>query len=229
MQPEGGGAEPLCPRMLVGMTGTIGIYDFLYFVEAFRGAVARELRIIQTPTAARMLEPRIVSTILGCDVWTDMWDERAGVRVPHAELPAWADVFVVIPATAHVLSSCARGDGDGLLPLSVLASERPVGFVPHMNPAMWRAGATRRNVALLREDGHLVLDPESGSETTVAMSAPGAPPAPAPSPADIKAFVIELARASGVRVPEGAEQAVGYVVDAGPHQSGMGQAFSPGR
>lgn len=209
------------------MTGTIGIYDFLYFVEAFRGGIAGEVRVIQTPTAAQMLEPRIVSTILDCDVWTDMWDDRAGVRVPHAELPAWADLFLVIPATASVLSAAARGDGSGLLPLAVLASPRPVGFVPHMNPTMWRAGATRRNVARLREDGHLVLDPERGAEETVAMSERDAPPAPAPSPADIKGFIVELARASGIAVAEDAARRLPFAVEAGPHQPGIREAFAP--
>lgn len=227
MQAEGRATGPLCERMLLGMTGTIGIYDFLYFAEAFRGGVAGELRVIQTPSAARMLDPRIVSTILGCDVWTDMWDERDGVRVPHAELPAWADVFLVMPATANVLSACARGDASGLLTLSVLTSPRPVGFVPHMNRTMWQAPPTRRNVAQLREDGHLVLDPDAGSAETRAVADPEAAPAPAPAPADIKTFVVDLARASGAEIAARAAEGVAYEVEAGPRQPGIREAFAP--
>lgn len=197
-----GVGSPLCDRMLVGMTGTIGIYDFLYFVEAFRGGIAREVRVIQTPTAARMLDPHMLSTIAGCEVWSDPWDDHGGVKVPHVELPAWAELFLVLPATAHVLSSAARGDGSALLPLAILASPRPVGFVPHMNRTMWQAPATRRNVAQLREDGHLVLDPDSGTAFAQEVADRDAPQQPAPSPGDVQGFIEELARASGIDVPD---------------------------
>lgn len=207
-------SAPLCDRMLVGMTGTIGIYDFLYFVEAFRGGIAREVRVIQTPTAARMLDPQIVSTIAGCDVWTDPWDDHGGVRVPHVELPAWAEVFLVLPATAHVLSTAARGDGSGLLPLTVLASPRPVGFVPHMNRTMWEAPATRRNVAQLREDGHLVLDPDTGAAWAQEVADRDQPQQPAPSPGDLQRFIEELAGASGVEVPGGATERLALAREA---------------
>lgn len=203
MGAEGAEPRPLCERLLVGMTGTIGIYDYLYYVEAFRGTVARELRVIQTPTAARMIEPRIVSTILRCDVWTDQWDDVAGVKVPHAELPAWADMFIVMPATANVLSAVARGDASSLLPLSVLASPRPVGFVPHMNPLMWRKPAMRRNARQLVEDGHVVLDPETCGGEAQAMSDPDAPVFPAPGPEDVKRFLLQVAAASGIEVAPG--------------------------
>jgi phosphopantothenoylcysteine decarboxylase/phosphopantothenate--cysteine ligase len=214
--------------MLVGITGTIGIYDYLYFVEAFRGTVARDLRVIQTPTAARMLDPRIVSTILRCEVWTDQWDDREGVKVPHAELPAWADMFVVLPATANLLSAVARGDAGGLLPLSVLASGRPVGFVPHMNPTMWRAPATRRNAAQLREDGHLVFDPETGGAEGRAMSDPDAPAFPSPSPADIKGFLVELATASGIDVSSAQADAI-ELPDVQAHRAGVRDALASER
>lgn len=190
-------------RLLVGITGTLGIYDFLYYVEAFRGTVAREIRVIHTPTAARFIDPQVVSMIVGCDVWTDFWDERAGVRVPHAELPEWAEMFIVIPTTVNTLSLVARGDASGLLHASILGSPRPVGFVPNMKQSLWRAAPTRRNVAQIREDGHLVMDLEQG-EYFLQPVDKSLPPDPAPSPEQIAAFVIELARASGVEVEDGA-------------------------
>lgn len=188
-------------RLLVGITGTLGIYDFLYYVEAFRGTVAKEIRVIHTPTASRFIDPQIVSMIVGCEVWTDFWDERDGVRVPHAELPEWAQMFIVIPATVNTLSLVARGDASGLLHASVLGSPRPVGFVPNMKQSLWRAPATRRNVAQMREDGHLVMDLDEG-EYFLQPVDKSLPPDPAPSPEQIAAFVLELARASGIEAGE---------------------------
>jgi phosphopantothenoylcysteine decarboxylase/phosphopantothenate--cysteine ligase len=152
--------------MLLGLSGSIGVH---YFVDlllfGLKETLAKEIRVIQTPSASRILDPRVVSARLGCDVWTDPWDQIAGVRVPHRELAEWADLFLVMPATAHTLASAAQGHTGTLLTLAILMSPRPVGFVPNMNMRMWQAPSTQRNVAQLRQDGHLVLDKAPESDT----------------------------------------------------------------
>lgn len=160
--PSAAKPRTVCDRMLLGLTGSIGIHYFVYLFVTLKAAVAREVRVIQTPNAARMFEPHLVSAMLGCDVWTDPYDRVADVRVPHVELAEWAGLFLVMPATANTIASAAQGHADTLLTLTVLASARPVGFVPSMSDQMWRAPSTQRNVAQVREDGHLVLGQDSG-------------------------------------------------------------------
>lgn len=53
----------------------------------------------------------------------------------------------------------------------MLGADCPVTFAPAMNPVMWQRPAVQRNVALLREDGHDVVDPIPGTAYEVASRA----------------------------------------------------------
>ena len=43
-----------------------------------------------------------------------------------------------------------------------MAARPPVVVAPAMNEAMWRSAAVRRNVALLKRRGFLIVGPEEG-------------------------------------------------------------------
>ena len=81
-------------------------------------------------------------------------------RPGHIELARWSDLFLVLPASANVLGQAANGTAPNLLTTTILASTRPVVFCPNVNDVMWRKEAVRRNVETLREDGHVVFEPE---------------------------------------------------------------------
>lgn len=81
---------------------------------------------------------------------------------PHTELAEWADLFVVVPATADFLAKMAHGQADDLATTSLLAFDGPVIVAPAMHSAMWEAPATQRNVTTLIGDGVHVLGPTNG-------------------------------------------------------------------
>ena len=82
--------------------------------------------------------------------------------MPHIALARTADVVLVAPATARLLGSYAAGIADDLLTATLLATRAPVVVCPAMHTEMWEHPATRANVALLRERGVHVVDPDSG-------------------------------------------------------------------
>ena len=47
-----------------------------------------------------------------------------------------------------------------MLTTTVLASPEPVVFCPNVHPEMWNKAAVQQNVEMLREDGHVVIEPE---------------------------------------------------------------------
>lgn len=67
--------------------------------------------------------------------------------------------IVVLPATAHMLSSAALGLAGSPAQTAVLAAERPALFFPSVNASMWVKNSTKRHIATLREDGHTVVEP----------------------------------------------------------------------
>lgn len=76
-----------------------------------------------------------------------------------------ADLVVVAPATADLLSRAATGRADDLLTATLLTATCPVLFAPAMHTEMWLHPATQQNVATLRSRGAVVLEPASGRLT----------------------------------------------------------------
>jgi phosphopantothenoylcysteine synthetase/decarboxylase len=96
--------------------------------------------------------------------------------VVHLDLTRWADLMLVMPATANVLGKAAAGIADDVLTTCILAATSPVVFVPSMNDAMWVKPAVQRNVATLRADGYGVIPPAVGLAAVDGKPGEGATP-----------------------------------------------------
>ncbi len=93
----------------------------------------------------------------------DLWEEVD--QVPHIDIGRRANLILIAPATADLISRIASGRADDLLTATVLSSNSPLMLVPAMHPEMWLNAATQSNVQLLKERGHFVMDPDFGRLT----------------------------------------------------------------
>ncbi len=145
-------------RLLVGVSGSIAVLNLPTYLVALRATFAAEVRVIMTGGAARLLPPSTVALL--CD--EVLLDEGPAVQRTsgHIELANWADMFLVLPASANTLGQVANGLAHNLLTTTVLASRTPVVFCPNLNRTMWSKKAVQRNLRTLEEDGHLVVEPE---------------------------------------------------------------------
>ena len=145
-------------RVVVGVTGSIAAYKAAILVSSLvrHGA---HVDVILTASGARFVTPATFTGLTRGSVHTDLFADRG---LPHVELAERADLIVVAPATARTLARLAHGLADDLLALTVLGTRAPVLVAPAMEAGMWLHPATRRNVALLREDGVEVAGPERG-------------------------------------------------------------------
>src|SRR6266540_3584938 len=82
--------------------------------------------------------------------------------IPHTHLGRRADLVVVAPATAKVIGKYTYGISDDLLTATLLATKAPVLLAPAMHTEMWEHAAVQENLAVLRERGVHVIDPEEG-------------------------------------------------------------------
>jgi phosphopantothenoylcysteine synthetase/decarboxylase len=151
-------AEGKIERLLVGVSGSVAVLSIPSYLATLRAELAAEIRVIMTAAAASMLPPSTVALI--CDgVFVD--EEPTPQKKPgHIELARWCDMFVVLPASANVLGQAANGMAPNLLCTTILASPRPVVFCPNVHNVMWSKSAVQRNVETLREDGHVIVEPE---------------------------------------------------------------------
>lgn len=153
-------------HLLVGVSGSIAILNLPTYLVALRATFAGEVRVIMTAAAAQLLSPSTVALL--CDeVLLD--EEPTSQKKPgHVELANWADMFLILPASANILGQVANGLAQNLLTTTILASPIPVIFCPNLNQTMWSKKAVQRNLRTLAEDEHLVVEPERAPAYEVA-------------------------------------------------------------
>ncbi|MDR2779741.1 MAG: bifunctional phosphopantothenoylcysteine decarboxylase/phosphopantothenate--cysteine ligase CoaBC [Synergistaceae bacterium] len=150
-------------KILLGISGGIAAYKTPELVRAWMKCGC-EVEIILTDSAARLVSPLALSTLIKRRAWrdSDLMSDELGWTIPHIALSEWADVLVVAPCTANVLRMAAQGDSGTLLGAAMLACEAPQIFFPAMNSRMWANPATKANALTLEERGRRVIDPDSG-------------------------------------------------------------------
>ncbi|MGH8167408.1 MAG: bifunctional phosphopantothenoylcysteine decarboxylase/phosphopantothenate--cysteine ligase CoaBC, partial [Woeseiaceae bacterium] len=82
----------------------------------------------------------------------------------HIELARWADLVLIAPATAEMMSKLACGSAGDLLTTVCLATEAPVMIAPAMNRIMWAHPAVQANRETLGRRGVRILGPGSGGQ-----------------------------------------------------------------
>lgn len=164
-------------RVLLGVSGSIAAVSLPQCAMLLRHVLGLEVRAVLTRQAATLVSPRALAVATGHAVL--LGDDGAGgddPAVAHLEVTRWADLLLVMPATANILAKAAAGIADDLLTTCILASACPVVFVPAMNDVMWRKPALQRNVATLRADGHGLVPPAVGLAAVDGQPGDGAMP-----------------------------------------------------
>ena len=148
-------------RVLLIIGGGIAAYKSLLLIRelARRGI---ESQVILTKGGAEFVTALSAGALSGEPVFTDLWELDGRGDMGHIELSRSADMIVVAPATANLMSRAAHGVADDLATTTLLATDKRVLYAPAMNVRMWEAAATQRNVKTLAGDGALFIGPDVG-------------------------------------------------------------------
>ena len=152
----------IAPRILLIIGGGIAAYKACELVRLIRKG-GGSVRCVLTEGARHFVTPMTLAALSEQEVHTSLWDLKNETEMGHIQLSREADLVVVCPATADVMAKMAAGIADDLATTLLLATDKPVLAVPAMNVRMWLHAATQRNVARLRADGVIVLDPDDGA------------------------------------------------------------------
>ncbi len=148
-------------RILLIIAGGIAAYKSLDLIRRFREQGAH-VRPIMTAGAQEFVTALAVGALSASHVYTDLFSREDEQDVGHIRLARDCDLIVVAPATADLMAKMANGLADDLASTVLLATDKPVLVAPAMNPKMWSAKATQRNVATLKADGIHFIGPERG-------------------------------------------------------------------
>jgi len=148
-------------RVLLIIGGGIAAYKSLDLIRRLQDRGAR-VRCILTAAAAHFVTPLAVGALAGERAYTDLFDAQSEFDVGHIRMARDTDLIVVAPATADLIAKMASGQADDLATAVLLATDKPTLLAPAMNPHMWAAKATQRNLARLRADGVQFIGPNAG-------------------------------------------------------------------
>ncbi|MGV8977502.1 MAG: bifunctional phosphopantothenoylcysteine decarboxylase/phosphopantothenate--cysteine ligase CoaBC [Cellulomonas sp.] len=171
-------------RIILGVAGGIAAYKAALVLRLLTEA-GHDVRVIPTVASLEFVGRATWEALSGQPAPSDVFEDVP--QVLHVELGKTADLVVVAPATADLLSRAATGRADDLLTATLLTARCPVLLAPAMHTEMWEHPATQANVATLRSRGVHVLEPASG-RLTGADTGRGR----LPEPADIVAAALAL-------------------------------------
>ncbi|HEU5149320.1 MAG TPA: bifunctional phosphopantothenoylcysteine decarboxylase/phosphopantothenate--cysteine ligase CoaBC [Iamia sp.] len=146
-------------RIVLGVTGGIAAYKAIELCRRLVDAGAFVSPVL-TDGALRFVGRTTFDALGSEPAKTSLFDDRD--PIPHTRLGQGADLIVVAPATARLLSDYASGRSDDLLTATLIATRAPVVVAPAMHTEMWEHPAVQENVATLARRGVVVVPPEEG-------------------------------------------------------------------
>ncbi|MQM26091.1 bifunctional phosphopantothenoylcysteine decarboxylase/phosphopantothenate--cysteine ligase CoaBC [Glycomyces albidus] len=207
-------------NVVLGVSGGIAAYKACILLRLLKES-GHDVTVVPTEAALKFVGEATWEALSGRPVASGVFSDVSEVK--HVRLGRRADLVVVAPATADLLARAAHGRADDLLTSTLLTAACPVVFAPAMHTEMWEHPATRANVALLRERGNHVVEPDSG-RLTGADTGPGRLPEPESLFALLKGFLTSPARdLAGRRVlvtAGGTREPIDPVRFIGNHSSG---------
>ena len=164
-------------KILLGVGGGIAAYKAAELARALmeRGAA---VETIMTKAATAFIQPLTFASLTGHKVITDLLstggsaEETLSSAIEHIRVARDHELLVVAPCTADLLAKFAHGHADDFLSTTYLAFTGKVVLAPAMNTNMWNHPATRKNLAILRERGTIIVEPDAGY-LACGMTGPG--------------------------------------------------------
>jgi phosphopantothenoylcysteine decarboxylase/phosphopantothenate--cysteine ligase len=150
-------------NIILGISGGIAAYKTPELVRRLRDRGA-EVQIVMTRSANEFVTETTLQAVSGRPVRQNLWDKDAEAAMGHIELARWADLVLIAPATAEIMSRLASGSASDLLTTLCLATEAPINIAPAMNHVMWAHPAVQENLQRLTDRGVRILGPDHGDQ-----------------------------------------------------------------
>jgi phosphopantothenoylcysteine decarboxylase/phosphopantothenate--cysteine ligase len=147
-------------RIVLGVTGGIAAYKAIEISRRLVDAGAHVVPIM-TEAAQHFVGTTTLSALASEPVQTELWHNPT-TPIPHTKVGQGADLIIVAPATAKAIAAYRMGYCHDLLQNTLIATRAPVIVCPAMHTEMWDHPSVVDNIAVLRERGVHIVEPESG-------------------------------------------------------------------
>ena len=148
-------------KILLGVSGGIAAYKSCELLRLLQKKGA-EVRVCMTEAATQFVAPLTFASLSKCPVYLKNGAVEAR-PFQHIDFPRWADMYLVVPATANVIGKFVYGIADDPVSLCFMSCTGPRFIAPAMNVAMFNSPAVKRNLETLRRfENTFVMDSPAG-------------------------------------------------------------------
>lgn len=150
-------------NIILGVTAGVGIYKSCSLLRILKKE-GHSVKVIMTPNSTKLISPRLFESLANQKVYVEMFEEAKDYSLTHICLAQWAELALIVPASANTLAKLATGLADNLLTTTFLALKDSVIKIlaPAMNTNMWKNPLTQRNIKILKEIGYKIIPPKKG-------------------------------------------------------------------
>lgn len=148
-------------RIVVGVSGGIAAYKACDLVSKL-SKKDYEVKVILTKHAEKFVSKLTFEALCHNYVETDLFDESNEDPIAHITLAKWADLMIIVPATANIIAKVTHGISDDLLSTTFLACNKHKMICPAMNTQMYENPITQKNIQACKDLGYPILDPVVG-------------------------------------------------------------------
>ncbi len=148
-------------KILIIIGGGISAYKSLDLIRLLKKD-NYDIKTILTKSGKQFVTPLSLISLSGSKVYENLFDKQNETEIGHISLSRWADLILIIPATANIISKLSQGKAEDLATTVVLASNKDIVLIPAMNVRMWNHKATQENCKKLISYGYKFFGPTEG-------------------------------------------------------------------
>ena len=146
-------------KLLFIITGSIAVSRCFEILDELKKNKVK-VNCIITNNAIKLLNINKLKKSISGKIYSELSEKKE--KMLHINLSRINDLVVVCPATANTIAKFANGYGDNLASTTLLASNKPIVFIPAMNTMMWNNQINKRNVQYLTSIGIDFIGPKIG-------------------------------------------------------------------
>ncbi len=148
-------------KILLIIGGGISAYKALDLIRLLKKNNV-EIRTILTKSGKEFVTPLSITSLTNTKTYENLFDAKSESEIDHISLSRWADIILVLPTTANLMTKLTVGKAEDLATTVMLASNKEILLVPAMNVRMWLHKATQSNIKTLQDFGYKFIGPVTG-------------------------------------------------------------------
>jgi len=148
-------------KIVLGITASIAAYKAASICSRLTNMGAKVIPVM-TPNAKNFIGPLTFSSISGNKTIVEQFVNQD--KIYHISLSHSADIFLIAPASADIISKLSYGVCDNFLTTSAVSASCPVLIAPAMNESMYLDPVVKKNISRLKEEGkYFFIGPKTGN------------------------------------------------------------------